>query len=286
MFGGISLSAYFIKKDSEYYSTRDIFNDNGMLLLRRGQKITESAKIRLERLLEYSEEKQGDSGGILTKQSDTLTPITKELAGKMSISDGRILEKPNQVLINIIFYSKTEPWWIYVNALGNYVDWLYTHSIDVAMISLMMAVELGYSDEELTNLGIGTLLHDVGKLLVPKSIIQNPGNLTEMEMTYIRQHCELGMISLKGLDLPEEYIDVVMQHHERLDGSGYPKGLKDDEIDRNAKIAMVADVVDSITSYRPYRQAQTMDTAIMKLRSNEDKYPQELVSLLEKILNN
>ena len=67
--------------------------------------------------------------------------------------------------------------------MSNYVDWLYTHSVDVAIISLMMAAELGYSDEELFNIGLGTLLHDIGKLLIPKSIIQKPESLTDMEMS-------------------------------------------------------------------------------------------------------
>jgi HD-GYP domain-containing protein (c-di-GMP phosphodiesterase class II) len=75
-----------------------------------------------------------------------------------------------------------------------------------------------------------------------------------------------------------------MQHHERLDGSGYPKGLKGSEICRSARIVMIADAVDAITSYRPYRQPQTMDAAIKKLRYEKERYPQEYISLLEKIL--
>jgi len=148
----------------------------------------------------------------------------------------------------------------------------------------MMAIELGYSDEELFNIGLGTLLHDVGKLLIPKSIIQKPESLTDMEMSLIKQHCELGRSSLEGLNFPKEYTDIVMQHYERLDGSGYPKGLKGDEICRNAKIVMIADSVDSTTYNRPYRQPQTMDVAIKKLRDEKEKYPQEFISLLEKIL--
>lgn len=164
------------------------------------------------------------------------------------------------------------------------MDWLYTHSVDVAIISLMMAVELGYSDEELTNLGIGAMLHDIGKLLIPKSIIQKPESLTGTEMSLIRQHCELGMSSLESFNLPKEYTDIVMQHHERLDGSGYPKGLRGDEICHNSRIVMIADTIDAITSYRPYRQPQSIDAAIKELRDEEEKYSQELISLLEKIL--
>lgn len=285
------MSEYFVEKNSEYYTARDIYDNRGMLLLSKGKRISVEVKNRLERLGKYNPEKSGDAENIQyvvldqnDRQSTVLAPVTKELSDRMNIRDNRILERPNEILINIIFESKTKPWWIYVNALSNYVDWLYTHSIDVAMISLMMAAEMGYSDEELTNLGIGTMLHDVGKLLVPKSIIQKPESLTDMEMSLVRQHCELGMSSLESFNLPKEYMDIVMQHHERLDGSGYPKGLKGSEIGRNARIVMIADAVDAITSYRPYRQPQSMDVAIKKLRNEDDKYPQELISLLEKIL--
>ena len=202
----------------------------------------------------------------------------------MNFHDDRVLMQPNKILCDIIFESKTKPWWIYINALANYVDWIYTHSIDVAMISLMMAVKLGYSDEELHNIGLGALLHDVGKLLVPKTIIEKLEPLTDTEKNYIRQHCELGMSSLKTFDLPEECTDIVLQHHERLDGSGYPKGLKKDEICRNAKIVMVADAVDAITSGRPYRLPRELDTAINILRIEGEKYSEDLVTLIEKVL--
>lgn len=271
------MAEYFIKKGSEYYTAQDIYDKRGMLLLSKGQKITAEVKNRLERLGKVDQEKSSDADNIQNvllaqndRQSTVLTPVTKEFVERMSIRDSRILEKPNDILINIIFESKTKPWWIYVNALSNYVDWLYTHSIDVAVVSLMMAVELGYSDEELTNLGIGAMLHDVGKLLVPKSIIQKPEKLTDSEMSLVRQHCELGMSSLESFNLPKEYMDIVMQHHERLDGSGYPKGLKGDEISRNSRIVMIADAVDAITSYRPYRQSQSMDVAINKLRNEKE----------------
>lgn len=285
------MSEYFVEKNSEYYTARDIYDHRGMLLLSKGQRITVEVKNRLEKLGKYNPEKSGETENIQNvvldqndRQSTVLTQVTKELSDRMNIRDNRILERPNEILINVMFESKTKPWWIYVNALSNYVDWIYTHSIDVAMISMMMAAEMGYSDEELTNLGVGTILHDVGKLLVPKSIIQKPESLTDMEMSLVRQHCELGMSSLESFNLPKEYMDIVMQHHERLDGSGYPKGLKGSEIGRNAKIVMIADTFDAITSYRPYRQPQSMDVAIKKLRNEDDKYPQELISLLEKIL--
>ena len=266
---------------SEYFANEDIHDKNGILLLGKGQKITDAIMAKLKMLGSY---KQEEPINFDDKHSVVLSPIAQAFGEKMNIRNDRILTYPNNVLSTIIFESKKKPWWIYVNALSNYVDWLYTHSIDVAIISLMIAVELGYNEEELWNIGLGAFLHDVGKLLIPKSIIQKPGSLDDMEMDYIRQHCELGVSSLKSFCLPKECTDIVLQHHERLDGSGYPNGLKGDEICRNAKIAMIADVVDAITSGRPYKPPQKMDTAINILKSDEGKYSKELVPLLEGLL--
>ena len=201
----------------------------------------------------------------------------------MSVRNFSRLEEANRILSDIIFESKTKPWWIHVNALSNYVDWLYSHSINVATISLMIASELEYREEEMMNLGVAALLHDVGMLLVPKAILQKEAPLTETEMELVKQHCELGLSSLAGFDLPKEYMDVVLQHHERMDGSGYPKKLKGEVISYNARIVMVADAVDGITSSRPYKKARTMRQAIDILRE-EKKYAPELIGLAENVL--
>lgn len=218
------------------------------------------------------------------KQSVIFTPNAEALGVKMNICNERVLGHSNKVLSTVIVGAKTKPWLIYVNALSNYVDWLYSHSIAVALISLMIAAELNYSDDELCNLGLGAFLHDVGKLLIPKPILQKNGPLNELEMDFIRLHCELGKTSLEPYYFPKESMDVILQHHERLDGSGYPKGLKGDEISRNARIVMIADVVDAITSDRPYKSSQKMNEAITILRSEQGKYSEEMLSVLEKIL--
>lgn len=145
-------------------------------------------------------------------------------------------------------------------------------------------MELGYNEKELFNLGLGALLHDVGKLLIPKPILLKPGPLSDSEMLLVRQHCELGVSSLEGFDLPKQYTDVVLKHHERLDGSGYPTGLKADEIPLNVRIVMIADVADAITSYWPHRPPQDMDAALNLLKSEREKYDQELVALLKRVL--
>ncbi len=312
----------FYEKDKNgYYITRDVYTKRGMLLIRKGQKVSPKVIGKLIRLKKHDinilddsydissvvfvgDNQQNDVFSSDDKQREVFTPtalqkdififnaelkslidsITKKFGEKMNIKDPHILEKPSKVLCNIIFESKNKPWWIYINALANYVGWIYTHSIDVAIMCIMIAEKLGYGDEKLYNIGFSSLLHDAGKLLVPKSILEKDGELTDMERTFVRQHCELGACSLGEFNIPKEYMDIFTQHHERLDGSGYPNGLKEDEIGMNAKIAMVADAVDAITSYRPYREAQAMDVAMKMLREEKEKYPQEIVSLLEDIL--
>ena len=120
--------------------------------------------------------------------------------------------------------------------------------------------------------------------MIPKTIIQKSAALDEREMSIMRQHCELGAYSLEPYGLPKETIDIILQHHERIDGSGYPKGLKEDDISRDAKIVMIADVVDAVTSFRPYRSPRTLDEAVNALKSKPHKYPQETVAILETIL--
>ena len=149
--------------------------------------------------------------------------VISDFVTRKNIKDPKLLDKPAGILSKIIFESKSEPWWIYVNALSNYVAWLYTHSVDVAMISLMITNQLGYAEDDLLNLGLGTLLHDVGKLLVPKSIIEKPGALSEAEMMIIKQHCDLGISSIERFDLPKAYTDIILYHPEKMDGSGYPR---------------------------------------------------------------
>ena len=259
------------------------------MLVSKGKKITNKAIQKLQR---YENLQLKDlivpANNRLNKQSKRLSKYTdhtiESFETRKNIRPSYNLERASEILGSIIFESKTKPWWIYVNSLGNYLDRLYTHSIDVAIISLIMAIELGYSSKELWNLGIGALLHDVGKLLIPKTILEKDEPLTDIEQAFIKQHCELGVSSLASFEFSEQYTDIVLQHHERIDGSGFPNGLKGDEISQNAKIVIVADVVDLITTYRAHNKPKNMNTAIRKLKIATDKYPQDLVDLLEKIL--
>jgi putative nucleotidyltransferase with HDIG domain len=260
---------------------RDYFNQKGVLLLAKGTETTEEILSRLGKLCGPSNAAPDTPEN---KEHPDHLPIALELGKKMQLPNLAAIEKPNKVLTEVIFASKKKPWWMFVSALSNYVDWLYAHSIDVAIISLMMAKELGFDEQQMLNIGIGSFLHDTGKLLVPKEIIQKPGPLNDTERASMRQHCALGMTALKEHYLPRECTDIILQHHERLDGSGYPNGLTGEEISQSAKIVMIADVVDAVTSGRPYRPLKGMRDAMQLLRSEPEKYEQEYVSVFGKIV--
>jgi len=134
-------------------------------------------------------------------------------------------------------------------------EYLYQHSFQVTLYSIAIAKELGYSAEDLRIIGIGALLHDIGKLMVPKEILTKPGRLTFDEFETMKQHTRYGFDLLRNLHTISLIVaHCAFQHHERIDGSGYPRGLVDFEIHPFAKIIGVADVFDAVTTSRVYRE--------------------------------
>lgn len=194
-----------------------------------------------------------------------------------------IFSFPTDYLRQIFADSKGKAWRQILDSLFTRYGWVYEHSVNVALISVMIAVELNMDQTSLYNLTLGGLLHDVGKLLVPMTIIQKNTSLSEAEMNLVRKHSELGMSLVAGCGLCSDCMAVIMQHHERLDGSGYPYGLKSDDIHPLAKIAMIADVLDAITSYRPYRPARSIDEAISLIKQEGDKFSHEYVATMERL---
>lgn len=136
-------------------------------------------------------------------------------------------------------------------------DYTFSHSGNVAILSAMIGVLLGYDEENLIDLVIGGLLHDVGKIIVPESILQKSTGLSNAEFDIIRQHPAAGAVRLLQLDIPkaELYAAIASQHHEHLDGKGYPNHLKADQIITAARIVAIADVYDALTSSRAYKAA-------------------------------
>lgn len=139
--------------------------------------------------------------------------------------------------------------------LKDYDNYTYSHSVNVAILSIVTGISLGYEYARLLSLGTGAFLHDLGKIFVPLEILNKPDKLTSDEFNIIKSHPEKGFLKSRAddiLDAPGRA--VILQHHEKVDGSGYPHGKKANEIHEFAKIVAVSDVYDAVTSDRPYRK--------------------------------
>ncbi len=150
-------------------------------------------------------------------------------------------------------------------------EYTFGHSVNTCILSLITAINMGYGPSKLRHLGMGAILHDVGKTLIPLDILSKPGKLTAEEFEIIKSHSELGYRLLtRNNDMYPPAALCVLQHHERFDGSGYPYGLAGKEIHEFAVIVGVADVYDALTSDRVYRKAHSPHEAYEMLAATGD----------------
>lgn len=250
---------------------RTIWNEAGHPLLQKGVRVSNHIINRLRQLnIQYIYIDDKIAEGIEIEETVS-HPVRNRAVHKITESFSAVKSaKPNQASYVIDQQSKV---------IGNIIDdllnsildseeiltvltdaylydeYLYQHSFQVTLYSIAIAKEMGYSYEDLRLIGIGAMLHDVGKLLIPTEILLKPGKLTEEEFTLMKQHTRFGFDLLRNLHTVSLLVaHCAYQHHERLDGSGYPRGLVDVDIHPFAKIIGVADVFDAVTSNRVYRK--------------------------------
>jgi diguanylate cyclase (GGDEF)-like protein/PAS domain S-box-containing protein len=141
------------------------------------------------------------------------------------------------------------------------------HQRAVANLAAAIAAELGQDTFAIEGIHLAATIHDIGKIAIPSEILNRPGRLTDIEMELVKTHSQIGYDILAGVEFPWPVREMVLQHHERLDGSGYPNGLRGEQILLGARIIAVADLVDAMSSHRPYRPAVGLDAAIQALES-------------------
>jgi len=146
------------------------------------------------------------------------------------------------------------------------------HEVRVARLAKQIAQEMQLPASDVEAIEMAGLVHDIGKLSVPAEILTKPGRLSEIEYRLIKEHPQAGYEILKDIEFPWPLAEMVLSHHERRDGSGYPRGLRGDEIIGGARVLAVADVVEAMASHRPYRPALGLDAAVAELTQNVDKY--------------
>jgi putative nucleotidyltransferase with HDIG domain len=142
------------------------------------------------------------------------------------------------------------------------------HTERVGEYALMLARELGFAEEELEDVEVGAIVHDIGKIGIPDRILLKPGRLDAAEFAEMRRHPEISSYILDGLDVPQIVVEMARHHHERFDGNGYPDGLAGEDIPLAARILSVADAFDAMTSDRPYRAALSTEDALAEVRRN------------------
>lgn len=164
---------------------------------------------------------------------------------------------------------------------------LYTsgHQQRVAALSVMIARDMGLDEHTIHHLNIAASLHDIGKLYIPLDILSQPSRLNDIQRLLVMNHSEAGYDMVKNIPFEGPIAQIIEQHHERIDGSGYPLGLKGDSILLEARILAVADTVEAMAAARPYRPALGVDRALEEIRSNAGKlYDPEVVKVCAKIL--
>lgn len=142
------------------------------------------------------------------------------------------------------------------------------HQRRVTKLAIAIAKKMGLSEKQINAIHMTALIHDIGKINAPSEILSKPTRLTKIEFEIIKTHPRVGYNILKEIEFPWPVAEIILQHHERMDGSGYPQGLSDDDIILEARILGVADVIEAMASHRPYRPAQGIDKALEEISQN------------------
>lgn len=144
------------------------------------------------------------------------------------------------------------------------------HQKGVARLAVAIASEMGCTQDQIESIAMASNLHDIGKMSIPSEILSKPSKLTALEFEMIKTHCEAGYEIIRNIEFPWPVAQIILQHHERMNGSGYPHGLNRDNLMLEARIIAVADVVEAMASHRPYRAALGIEAALDEISKNRD----------------
>ena len=161
------------------------------------------------------------------------------------------------------------------------------HQRRVAQLACAIARKMGLSEEQIYGIRIISIVHDIGKIAVPSDIINKPGKLSNDEFNIVKLHPQVAYDVLRNLEFPWPVAETILQHHERLDGSGYPNGISGEDISLEARILCVADVIEAIASNRPYRPALGKEKALDEIMQNRGTlYDPTVADACSRISNN
>jgi putative nucleotidyltransferase with HDIG domain len=201
-----------------------------------------------------------------------------------AVANALLYKKAQQAVANISqAYDATLEGWSRMLDMRDHVTEEHTHR--VAELTVALAKKMGFPEPELGHIRRGALLHDIGKMGIPDSILQKPGALTEAEWAIMQTHPEKAFRILSRIEYLAPAMDIPHCHHERWDGTGYPRGLKGEEIPLAARIFAIVDVFDALTSDRPYRKAWEKEKALRYIKEQSGRYffPDAVESFFEMV---
>lgn len=273
----------------------DIRDETGRLLLAKNREVClDDARINIY-------EKMGILNNVLNQTSvnNQEIKLDEEFKAKeftthsinsfsernMVIKNRNVLNDAVDLIQNIIVESRRSNMGIYIKMLcDSDLAWIYSHSVNTTFLATAVALTINQNYNDIYQLAMETIIHDIGMTLVPHIILNKQGLLTASEYDAVKSHCELGKTLVNNQD-PLYNSDIIMQHHERLDGSGYPLALKSNEICFQAKIVMIADVIDSATTDRPYKRAKSINDVFNELKEQKEKFDNDLVDVFYELVN-
>lgn len=256
---------------------KDIYNSHGIMLVSKGTVIMDRFIHQLEDIginEVYVEDDPGAESAMLEEEQRKL-PIediiyektrvqahmqVKKIMVRYSAHSHINIDKINNIVESIIeqLLSRKEIL-LTLSQLRSIDDYTYEHSVNVSVLSIIVGIDLSLGGESLGNLGTGAMLHDIGKAIISDSLLRKPSKLTSLEFDEIKKHTEYGYEILTSIDLPEEAASIALYHHEKYDGSGYPRKLKGDGIPLFSRIVAIADVYDAISNDRVYKRKLSPD---------------------------
>ncbi|PKM78174.1 MAG: HD-GYP domain-containing protein [Firmicutes bacterium HGW-Firmicutes-15] len=275
-----------IRRSTEYLEpgmkvAKTVYSSVGQILIAVGMVLDTSL---INRLIELGigSVYVGDELGLIDEYPDVVSEPIRLLAIQniRTVMDGlqrkhqlnvKAIRETSDNLVNEILRNRN----ILLSCcdIRSFDDYIFSHSINVCILSVMMAVTMGYNYLKLTQLGIGALLSDIGMTRIDKYIFDKPKELTQEEFSQVKMHTELGFEMLRtSEDIPLLSAHVAYQHHERWNGMGYPRNLAGNDIHDYARIVAVADVFDSLTADRPYRKAYSIDEALEYINTMSTYY--------------
>lgn len=290
------------------YLARNMFDNDGRILLREGVKLTNNIIRKIKELNiysiyivdEYSEKEIEDiikpelrqkavgvikstffhleahaTKGMTSKNSSHIKEREKFFSSIRDIANELIEEllSRKNLLVNLVD----------IKSMDNYT---YQHCVNVAVLSLILGIQLQLNKFELTDLCIGALVHDIGKILIPKELTLKPGKLTDEEFALMKKHTTKGYEYLRSIyEISAPSRVVALEHHEHYNGNGYPEKRTGTEISKLSRIVAIADVYDALTSDRPYRRAMSPNDALEYIMAGgTSQFDYEMVKSFAKVV--